>query len=96
MYIIADRLTATGLRIGGLKNMRVADENTVSEALSNVPDGEKVVVISTSLARVSEKQIARLRASGVIVSEIPDRNTKETDNISMLVKEAVGFDLDKK
>lgn len=95
MYLIGDKHTAVGLQLGGFKKVVEADENSVGGILENVKDEEKMVILTSSLAKAAERDIEKLRKRGIIVTTIPDMFSGHEDVTRQLVKEAIGFDINK-
>jgi len=94
MYLIGDRLTVTGLKLAGLKETFIADGSNVNEILKKISSDASIILITSELAKFVVKDIEKLRKSGKIVIEIPDRVGSD-DVIEKLIKDAVGFELKK-
>lgn len=95
VYIVGDRLTVTGLELAGLKNMQIADQETIVDRMRDVDEDMDVILVTQSLAREALKEIKELRREGKIVVEIPDREGGGEETISRIVRNVVGFDLAK-
>jgi len=93
MHFITDRLTAIGMGIAGLKKVSVATEKEVSDILNKTSETEDIVVISRGIAREAKGDIEKLRKSGKMIVEIPDREGGGEDSINQIVREVVGFDV---
>ncbi|MCW7077996.1 MAG: hypothetical protein OCU22_02560 [Canidatus Methanoxibalbensis ujae] len=102
---IVDEDTATGLRLAGIENIyELSEKDATAEDLSQILDKivyDFAVIIITE--RFAEKIRAKIRSinemkHGItpIIVEIPDRKgamEKEIDEISLLIKRAVGIRL---
>jgi len=95
MYLIADRLTITGLSLAGLKNVYLADRDCAARALLEVSDKAKIILITNALAMNSRREIEKLRKAGKVIVEIPDRSGAGEDFVGKMVKEVIGFELKK-
>jgi len=93
MYIIADRMTANGLMLGGTQGLTIADESDIAQKLSDIPQDEKTILVTSTLAEVAETEIERLKKRGIICIIIPDMVSGHEDTTKKLIKEAVGFEL---
>jgi len=93
MHFITDRLTAIGMGIAGLKKVSVATEKEVSDILNKTSETEDIVVISRGIAKQAKGDIEKLRKSGKMIVEIPDREGGGEDSINRIVREVVGFDV---
>jgi len=93
MHFITDRLTAIGMGIAGLKKVSVATEKEVSDILNKTSETEDIVVISRGIAKQAKGDIEKLRKSGKMIVEIPDREGGGEDSINQIVREVVGFDV---
>jgi V/A-type H+-transporting ATPase subunit F len=102
MAVIADEDTVTGFMLAGVKEAHVAkDAFETEKALKKVFNTPEVVVlfISSDLAKDVRTLITDRRNRGEfypIVVEIPPKSGKiEEDAIRMIVKRAVGVDMEK-
>ncbi len=95
MFLVADRLTVTGFRLGGLKNVFVADKDTVGSVLLEVSDKAKIILVTTSLAAGAQKEISKLRKASKVIIEIPDRSGAGQDFVSKMIRDVIGFELKK-
>lgn len=95
MYLIADKLTVTGAKLGGLKNAYVADESNIERILDNIQKSARIIVITQSLAKYVKKEIEKLRRMGKIVVTIPDKSGSGEDIVSKMIRDVVGFELKK-
>lgn len=93
LYILADRLTANGLMLGGVKGVTVANEANVVEKIQNIPAGTDMLLITGALANVAKDALERTKKKGFAYSVIPDMVTGHEDSAKRLIKEAIGFDL---
>lgn len=93
MHFITDRLTAIGMGIAGLKKVTVATEKEASNILNKTSETEDIVVISRGLAKQAKDDIEKLRKSGKMIVEIPDREGGGEDSINRIIREVVGFDI---
>lgn len=93
MYIIADRLTADGLMLGGIQSVVIADESNVVEKINSISQTETTFLITGSLAEAAKNEIERLRKKGILCIIIPDMVSGHEDTTKKLIKEAVGFEL---
>ena len=94
VYLIGDRLTVTGLKLAGLKKAFIADEKNVNEVIKKIGSEANVILITSELAKLVVRDIEKLRKTGKIVIEIPDRSGS-SDVIEKLIKDAIGFELKK-
>lgn len=94
MYLVGDRLTVTGLKLVGLKKTCIADEKNVVSVLKEIKPKAKIILITQSLSKHARREIEKMRKSGSIVVEIPDR-VGGGDTVEKLIQEAVGFEIKK-
>jgi len=99
---ICDKDTAVGLRLAGIHDIYIPEENPV-KILDKISERNDVgvVFITEKIAESISKDLKefRLRYDIPIVLEIPDKTGRLEDHIdfvSLLVKRAVGIDLSKK
>ena len=96
---VTDEQTATGLRLAGLTEVRVATEKLAKKDLQELAaDPEVAVIIVTEkIAEANHDVINRITQDAFpIIVEIPDRDgpiTRLNDPIRELVLQAVGVDL---
>ncbi|MBN2251213.1 MAG: V-type ATP synthase subunit F [Candidatus Altiarchaeota archaeon] len=95
MYLIADRLTITGMRLAGLKRTYVADKDNVSGILLEASGEARIILITNALATHVRREIEKLRKAGKVIVELPDRSGAGEDFVGRMVKEVIGFDLKK-
>jgi len=95
MHLIADKLTITGFRLAGQKNVHLADKNTVAGVLMKVSEKANLILVTQSLAANASKEIAKLRKSDKVIVEIPDQSGPGNDFVAKTVKEVIGFELKK-
>lgn len=95
MHLIGDELTITGMRLGGLKNVHLADERNIGEVLSKVSKDARMVLITKELAEHAKKDIEKLRKTNKTIIEIPDKSGGGEDFVDRLVKDVIGFELKK-
>ena len=93
MHFITDRLTAIGMGLAGLKRVSVATERDVSGILNKSSETEDILVISRGLATSAKEDIEKLRKSGKMIVEIPDRAGGGEDSINRIIREVVGFEV---
>ena len=93
MHFITDRLTAIGMGLAGLKRVSVATERDVSGILNKSSETEDILVISRGLATSAKEDIEKLRKSGKMIIEIPDRAGGGEDSINRIIREVVGFEV---
>lgn len=93
MHFITDRLTAIGMGLAGLKSVSIATEKNVSDILNQASDSEDIVVITHGLAKQVREDVGKLRKSGKMIVEIPDRGGGDEDTINRIVRDVVGFDI---
>ncbi len=93
--MIGDRLTVTGFELAGLKNMIIADQETIVDRVKSIDKDMDVILVTQSLAREALKEIKELRRDGRIVVEIPDREGGGEETTSRVVRDVIGFDLAK-
>ena len=99
---ICDRDTAVGLRLAGIHELFVPDENPVKilDEISERTD-VGVVFITEKFAQSISKYLKdfRLMYETPIIVEIPDKKGRLEDHVdfvSHLIKKAVGIDIGKK
>jgi len=95
MYIIADRLTATGFRLGGLKNVYTADRDTIVPTLLEVSEKSKILLVTNTLAANAQREIGKLRKANKVIIEIPDQSGPGQDFVTGMIKDVIGFELKK-
>lgn len=95
MYLIADKLTATGMRLSGLKKVYVADAGSAGSTLVEASDKAKILLITNTLAAHAKREIEKLRKAGKVIVEIPDRSGAGEDFVGKMIKEVIGFELKK-
>ena len=93
MHFITDRLTAIGMGLAGLKKVSLATERDVSGILNKSSETEDILVISRGLATSAKEDIEKLRKSGKMIVEIPDRAGGGEDSINRIIREVVGFEV---
>ncbi len=93
MHFITDRLTAIGMGLAGLKKVSLATERDVSGILSKSSETEEILVITRGLATSAKEDIEKLRKSGKMIVEIPDRAGGGEDSINRIIREVVGFEV---
>lgn len=97
MHLVADKLTITGFRLAGMKNVHLADKETAGSTLMKVSEKADIILITQSLAANAQREIAKLRKSNKIIVEIPDKAGPGNDFVAKTVREVIGFELkDKK
>jgi V/A-type H+-transporting ATPase subunit F len=99
---ICDKDTAVGLKLAGLQELYIPDENPV-KMLDEVVERNDigVVFITEKIAETISKYLKdfRLRYDTPIIVEIPDKKGRLEDHVdfvSHLIKKAVGIDITKK
>jgi vacuolar-type H+-ATPase subunit F/Vma7 len=95
MYLIADRLTITGMELAGLKNAYLADKESAARMLFEVSERAKIILITHDLAQGCRREIEKLRKAGKVIVELPDRTGAGEDFVGKMVKEVIGFELKK-
>jgi len=93
MHFITDRLTAIGMGLAGLKKVSLATERDVSGILNRSSETEDILVITRGLATSAKEDIEKLRKSGKMIVEIPDRAGGGEDSINRIIREVVGFEV---
>ncbi|HIE34437.1 MAG TPA: hypothetical protein EYP86_04800 [Candidatus Altiarchaeales archaeon] len=93
--IIGDELTITGMNLVGFKDCYIADESNINKILTDACDKFRIIGITYSLSKSVENKIEKLRKTGKIIVEIPDREGGGEDTIRKLVKDVIGFELKK-
>ena len=93
MHFITDRLTAIGMGLAGLKKVSLATERDVSSILNKSSETEDILVITRGLATQAKEDIEKLRKSGKMIVEIPDREGGGEDSINRIIREVVGFEI---
>lgn len=99
---ICDRDTAVGLRLAGVHELFVADDNPV-KMLDEISEKSDigVVFITEKIAQEISKYLKdfRILHDTPIIVEIPDKKGRlegHVDFVSHLIKKAVGIDIGKK
>jgi vacuolar-type H+-ATPase subunit F/Vma7 len=95
MYLIADRLTVTGFRLSGLKDVYVADKDSIGAVLLEVSDKAKIILVTTTLAAGAQREIVKLRKANKVIIEIPDKSGPGQDFVTKMIKDVIGFELKK-
>jgi vacuolar-type H+-ATPase subunit F/Vma7 len=95
MYLIADRLTATGFRLGGLKNVHVADKESIASVLLEVSEQSKIILVTNTLAGYAQREIGKLRNANKVIIEIPDQSGAGQDFVTKMIKDVIGFEIKK-
>jgi V/A-type H+-transporting ATPase subunit F len=107
MNIVAlcDKDTAMGLRLAGILDVRIPDNNHQSAIhLWNQIEEEHtdigLIIITEEIAETIGKQLSQFRLRNLlpIIVEIPDKNGRKKDHldyVSQLIKKAVGMELKK-
>ncbi len=91
MIIIGDEATVTGLKLAGLKNAVVADEESVSGVLRGLPEEIDIIVISRHLREAAKHELFKMKEKMVI--DLPDSAEEEGEDIvSKMIREVIGFD----
>jgi len=93
MHFITDRLTAIGMGLAGLKNVSLATERDVAGILNKSSETEDILVITRGLTTQAKDDIEKLRKSGKMIIEIPDREGGGEDSINRIIREVVGFEV---
>lgn len=93
MYLIADKLTVTGAKLGGLKNAYIADEGNIGRILNDIQSRARMIVITHSLAKHVKKEIEKLKKMNKIIVTIPDKSGGGEDVITKMIRDVVGFEL---
>lgn len=99
---ICDKDTAVGLRLAGIHELFIPDDNPI-KILDKISERDDVgvIFITEKIAKKISKDLKefRLRYDIPIILEIPDKTGRLEDHIdfvSHLVKRAVGIDIGKK
>ncbi len=99
---ICDKDTAVGLRLAGIHELYVPEENPV-KILDEISERNDVgvVFVTEKIAESISKDLKefRLRYDVPVIVEIPDKKGRLEDHvdfISHLIKRAVGIDIGKK
>ena len=106
MNIIAlcDKDTAIGLRLAGVPNVLVPDEQQSTQQLWNTIEDDHteigLVIITEPIADTLGKQLEQFRIRNLlpIIIEIPDKHGRKTDHVDYvdhIIKKAVGMELKK-
>ena len=99
---ICDRDTAVGLRLAGIQELCIPDNNAahIFKELSQRNDVGVIFITETIADKISrELNDFRLRHDIPIVVEIPDKSGHKTDRrsyVSYLIKKAVGIDIERR
>lgn len=93
MHLIGDKLTVTGMRLGGLKEAHVANKENVGKVLEKVSEESRMILITQGLVASAREVIEKLRKKKKVIIEIPDQSGGGEDFVNKLVKEVIGFEL---
>lgn len=99
---LCDADTAMGLRLAGIQNLYITDNDELNKFNElNEKDDIGVVFITELIAKKISKELKEFRLTHTlpIIVEIPDKNGHIQDHIdfiSHLIKRAVGIDIAKK
>ena len=96
MHLIGDSLTITGMKLAGFKKTHLANKENVSSLLMEVAKKANTILITQELALYAKKEIEKLKNSGKMIIEIPDRSKGHEYFIDEFIKEVIGFSLKKK
>ena len=98
-----DRDTAVALRLAGLTEVYIAEDNNEKDIWFDLIDRDDigVIFITEKLAKSLDKYLRdfRIRNNIPIVVEIPDKHGRRKDHVdfvSHLIKKAVGIEISKK
>ena len=92
VFVIGDEITATGLKMAGLKDSYVATPQNVEATLEKVGESE-IIVITHSLYQAARKRIDKMKDK--IVIETPDAKGGGEDVVNKIIKDVIGFELAK-
>jgi len=92
--VIGDEITLTGLNLVGLKETYLANTENVSAVLDKLKD-RKVIIITHTLYEVVKEKVKRIPSS-TIVLELPDMNGIGEDKTAVMIKNAIGRDINVK
>ena len=100
---ICDRDTAMGLRLAGIHNLYIPEDENPVKGLNTIVERDDIgiIFITEHLVQQMKRELHdfRLQHTIPIVVEIPDktgRKKDQVDYVSYLVKRAVGIDVTKK
>ena len=97
MHLIADKLTITGFKLAGMKNVHLANKDNAGKILMDISDKADIILITNTLSANASKEIIKLRKLDKVIVEIPDKSGPGNDFVAKTVKEVIGFELkDKK
>lgn len=97
MHLVADKLTITGFKLAGMKNVHLADKDTVASTITKVGEKANILLVTQSLAANAQREIMKMRKADKVIVEIPDKAGPGNDFVAKTVKEVIGFELkDKK
>lgn len=93
MHLIGDKLTVTGMRLGGMKEVHSANKDNVEKMLEEVSQSSRMILVTQELAKHAREKINKLRKEDNVIVEIPDRSGGGEDFVDKLVKDVIGFEL---
>jgi len=100
---IVDSDTAIGLKLAGIKNIFVPDNEIIKSIWFELIDREDIgiIIITEDIVEKIKKEVQdfRLQHNIPIIMEIPDKKGRKeghVDYISELIKKAVGVQVNKK
>ena len=95
MHLIGDKLTVTGMKLGGFKEAHPATKENASKVLREISPSAGIILITQELAKGIKEDIEKVRKNKKVIVEIPDKSGGGEDFIDKLVKDVIGFDLKK-
>ena len=95
MHLIGDRLTVTGMKLGGFKETHPVSKENVGEVLRKVSLSARIILITQELAKYVREDIDKARKNKKVIVEIPGRSGGGEGFVDKLVRDVIGFDLKK-
>lgn len=90
VFVIGDEITATGLKLAGMKDSHVATPETVESVLEMAKESE-IIVITHSLYQAAKKRLDKMKDK--IVIETPDAKGGGEDVVNKIIRDVIGFEI---
>ncbi|HDN83764.1 MAG TPA: hypothetical protein ENG50_05315 [Candidatus Altiarchaeales archaeon] len=91
--IITDKTTAIGMELAGMKGINIAEKDNVLDVFEKLVHKFDIFLISSSLARVIEREIRFWQRRGKVIVEIPDKESSGEEFTSQIVREVIGVEI---
>lgn len=90
VFVVGDEITATGLKLAGMKDAHVATPSSVESILDTKGESE-IIVITHTLYQAAKKRIEKMKDN--IVIEIPDAQGGGEDVVNKIIRDVIGFEI---